>query len=62
MIVEVKLVDENGVVYQDTNGSEISDSENVTVNNGFFQKIISFFKNLFGMNRIVIQSIFKDTF
>ena len=55
--VEVKLEDENGVVYQDTTKSEISDSENVTVKAGFFQKLISFFKNLFGISRIILQSI-----
>jgi hypothetical protein len=54
-IVTVKLVDANGVAYEDSNGNEISDSQTVTVNGGFFQKIISFFKNLFGMNRTVVQ-------
>ena len=56
-IVTVKLVDSNGVVYEDANGNEISDSQTVTVNGGFFQKIISFFKNLFGMNRNVVQML-----
>ena len=56
-IVTVKLVDSNGVVYEDANGNEISDSQTVTVNGGFFQKIISFFKNLFGMNRTVVQML-----
>ncbi|MBQ3499274.1 MAG: leucine-rich repeat domain-containing protein [Clostridia bacterium] len=55
--IEVKLVDENGVVYQDTTKSEISDSENITVKAGFFQKFISFFKNLFKISRIILQSI-----
>ena len=54
-IITVKLVDENGVVYQNANGEEISENENVTVNAGFFQKLISFFKNLFRMNRTVVQ-------
>ncbi len=54
-IITVKLVDANGVVYQNANGEEISESENVTVKAGFFQKLISFFKNLFRMNRIVVQ-------
>ncbi|MBR4859231.1 MAG: leucine-rich repeat protein [Clostridia bacterium] len=55
-IVTVKLVDSNGVVYQNANGDEIADSETVTINSGFFQKIISFFKNLFGINRTVVQA------
>ena len=61
-IVTVKLVDSNGVVYQNANGDEIADSETVTINSGFFQKIISFFKNLFGMNRTVVQTIFKGVY
>ncbi len=54
-IITVKLVDENGVVYQNANDEEISESENATVKAGFFQKLISFFKNLFRMNRTVVQ-------
>lgn len=56
--VEVKLLDANGNVIKNASGNEIKDSETVTVKAGFFQKLISFFKNLFGMNRTVIQSIF----
>lgn len=55
--VSVKLVDENDVVLLDSSGNEISDSEIVSVKAGFFQKLISFFKNLFRISRIVIQSI-----
>lgn len=54
--VKVKVVDKNG---SDFSGGEISDSQKVSVNSGFFQKIISFFKNLFGMNRTVIQRLFR---
>ncbi len=60
--VEVKLVDSNGNVLKNASGNEIKDSERVTVKGGFFQKIISFFKNLFGMNRTVVQAIFKSVF
>lgn len=35
--------------------SECSDSEEVKVNSGFFVKIISFFKKLFGINQLVKQ-------
>ncbi|MBQ3006387.1 MAG: leucine-rich repeat protein [Clostridia bacterium] len=57
--VEVKLVDTNGNAIKNASGNEIFDSESVTVKGGFFQKIISFFKNLFGMNRTVVQALFK---
>lgn len=57
--VSAKLVDENGTVLIDKNGNEISDFETVTVNSGFFQKLISFFKNLFKINRTVIQVFTK---
>ncbi len=56
-IVTVKLVDSNGYALQNTDGDEIFDSETVNVKSGFFQKLISFFKNLFGIGRVVVQSI-----
>ncbi len=51
--VTVKVVDANGNNYA---GADISDSQKVSVNSGFFRKIISFFKNLFGISRIVTQA------
>ena len=54
--IEVKLVDSNGNAIKNASGNEISDSEKVSVNAGFFQKLISFFKNLFGANRTVVQA------
>ena len=57
--VTVKLVNRYGTVLKDSNGNEISDSQTVKVNSGFFQIIISFFKNLFGANRTTVQ-IFKN--
>lgn len=59
--VTVKIVDENGNVATQMDGSEASDSQVVHVKSGFFQKLISFFKNLFGISRIVEQ-IFKPVF
>ena len=53
--VTVKLVNRYGTVLKDSNGNEISDSQTVKVNSGFFQIIISFFKNLFGANRTTVQ-------
>ena len=61
-IVTVKIIGSDGNVLKDVNGNEISDSETVTVKAGFFQKLISFFKNLFGANRTVVQTIFKGVF
>lgn len=57
--VSVKIVDSNGSVLKDTNENEISDSQQVKVDSSFWQKIVSFFKNLFGSNRTVVQAIFK---
>lgn len=59
--VTVKVVDANGNAIINANGIEISDSEKVSVNSSFWQKIVSFFKNLFGMNRTVVQA-FKGVF
>lgn len=52
--VTVKIVDADGETYA---GAEITDSQNVSVKSGFFQKLISFFKNLFGINRIITQML-----
>ncbi len=60
--VTVKIVDENGNVLKDESGNEISDEQKVSVNSSFWQKIVSFFKNLFRMNRTVTQSVFKNIF
>lgn len=57
--VTAKLVDANGTVINNTLGNEISDFQTVTVKSGFFQKLISFFKNLFRINRTVIQTLIK---
>lgn len=58
--VTAKLVDSYGNAVLNSQGVEISDSETVEVNSGFFQKIISFFKNLFRMNRTVVQFIIEN--
>ena len=54
--ITVKLVDINGNPLKDADGNEISDSENVNVKNGFFQKLIAFFKKLFGLTKTIIQA------
>ncbi len=53
--VTVKLVDSNGETIVNYNGEEASDEQTVNVNSGFFQKLASFFKNLFGVDRTVSQ-------
>lgn len=57
--VTAKAVDANGNVLLDASGNEISDEQKVMVNSGIWQKIVSFFKNLFRMNRTVIQMLFN---
>ena len=42
-----KVIDANGNVVSDENGEEFSISENITVNKGFFKKLVAFFKALF---------------
>ncbi len=59
--ITAKLVDENGNVLTDSDGNEISDSQTVSVNASIWQIIISFFKNLFGINRTITQA-FKGIF
>lgn len=60
--VEVKLVDEKGNTVTDIKGVAMTDSQTVTVKAGFFQKLISFFKNLFRVNRTIVQAIFKSSY
>ena len=54
-VVTVKLIDLSGRIITHENGTEITASQTVNVKSGFFQKLISFFKNLFGISRLVIQ-------
>lgn len=53
VIVKAKLVDENGKDIIDEDGNCIETSRKLVSKAGFFQKLISFFKNLFGSNRII---------
>lgn len=50
-IITAKLVDKHGKSVTNINGEEIFDKITVTSKAGFFQKIISLFKNLFRINR-----------
>ncbi len=55
--VTAKVVDKNGNPLTNDSG-EISDSQKVVSKAGIWQKIVSFFKNLFRANRTIIQ-VFK---
>ncbi len=55
--VTVKLTNADGTPIKNADGEEISDSETINVKAGFFQKLASFFKNLFGIGRITVQTI-----
>lgn len=48
--ITFSIVDENGDRLFDSTDSQI-----ITVKAGFFQKLISFFKDLFGMDRTIVQ-------
>ncbi len=43
----VKIVDSNGIVQKDSSGNDLSMDSKVTVNAGFFKKLVAFFKGLF---------------
>ncbi len=52
--VAVKILYSNGSIVKDLDEKEICDSQKVTVQDGFFWRIISFFKNLFHINREIV--------
>lgn len=54
--VSMKLVDDNGTVVKNLAGEELVSTQKLSSKAGFFQKIISFLKNLFGMNRVIVQA------
>ena len=55
--VMARVVDKDGKPVKTVTGKEIYDSQVVVCDGGFFQKIISFFKNLFRVDRTVTQAI-----
>ncbi len=55
--VTVQLVDSDGEVITDAEGNSISDKVTVRSNAGFFQKLISFFKSIFGIFFVVDRII-----
>ena len=55
--VKATIVDKNGEAVLDADGNEMSDTQELKSNAGFWQKFVSFFKNLFRISRIILQSI-----
>ena len=51
--ITAKVVDKNGNAVKDANGNEITASQQLTSKAGFFQKLIAFFKKLFGSNMVI---------
>ncbi|MBQ3603392.1 MAG: leucine-rich repeat domain-containing protein [Clostridia bacterium] len=54
--VKATVVDENGEAITDADGNEITASQQLKSNVTFWQKIVSFFKNLFRISRIILQA------
>ena len=53
--ITAKIIGSDGNIITDENGGEVSDSQKVTVKDNLWLRIISFLKNLFGINRIIEQ-------
>ncbi len=56
-----KAVDANGNVMTDSNGYQIADVQKINTKTSLWLRIVSFFKNLFDMNRTTVQ-LFKGLF
>ncbi len=57
VMLTVTVVDSNGNPVSDDSGVKLSDSQYINVKAGIIQKIIAFFRKLFGLDRILAQSI-----
>ena len=57
--ITAKVVDKNGNALKDANGNEITASQQLTSKAGFFQKLVAFFKKLFGSNMVIPSSLNK---
>lgn len=51
--ISAKLVDSEENVVTNADGEEIFDEITITSKAGFWQQLVSFFKNLFGINRVI---------
>lgn len=56
-MLTVTVVGENGEAIRNGAGEKISDSQTVTAKAGIIQKIIAFFKKLFGLNKVIVQTL-----
>ena len=57
--IAAKVVDKSGNAVKDANGNEITASQQLTSKAGFFQKLVAFFKKLFGSNMVIPSSLNK---
>ena len=57
--ITARVVDKSGNAVKDANGNEITASQQLTSKAGFFQKLIAFFKKLFGSNMVIPSSLNK---
>ncbi len=57
--ITAKVVDKTGNAVKDANGNEITASQQLTSKAGFFQKLVAFFKKLFGSNMVIPSSLNK---
>ena len=55
--IKATIADENGEPLLDKEDKEISSSVQLNFKVNFWQKIVSFFKNLFGISRMIFQSL-----
>lgn len=55
--ITAKIVDKDGKPVTDADGTAVMDEITLKSNAGFFQKLISFFKNLFGIGRVINSSV-----
>ena len=56
-VVKATVVDANGNAVLDANSEEISSTQKITSKAGLWERIVSFFKNLFRINRVIPQSV-----
>ena len=57
--ITAKVVDKSGNAVKNANGNEITASQQLTSKAGFFQKLVAFFKKLFGSNMVIPSSLNK---
>lgn len=57
--ITARVIDKNGNAVKNANGNEITASQQLTSKAGFFQKLVAFFKKLFGSNMIIPYALNK---